>query len=61
MKDAVETPMEDEVVNAVEDPGYGKRAMELNSIFYLWKPRDGASRYDVTLAMFVDNLSSLSF
>ena len=31
MKDAVETPMEDEVANDMEDPGYGKRAMELNS------------------------------
>ena len=35
VEDAVEAPVEklieDEVVNAVEDPGYGKRAIELNS------------------------------
>ena len=57
---AVEKPIEDEVANAVEDPGYGKRAIELNYTCANPEMVRGDTE-DVTLAIFRDNLFSLSF
>ena len=57
---AVEKPIEDEVANAVEDPGYGKGAIELNYTCGNPEMVRGDTE-DVTLAMLGDNLFSLSF